>query len=135
MKLLKITAISAALLVAGATATISAEVPSLKPNAAPIGQLSTPLAGLPVQSSDPKAQTAIKVAQRWRRSRRRRNRGRAVAGAIALGIAAIIASQAARAHDRGHHYEDRHYGRKCRRWARLCDRGRDWACDKFDYRC
>lgn len=62
---------------------------------------------------------------RGRRRGRRIGRGLAIGGAI-LG-AAIIASQAARA--------EGSYGRRCRRWRRLCRRGRDWACYRYDDRC
>ncbi|MEM7748915.1 MAG: hypothetical protein AAF346_11720 [Pseudomonadota bacterium] len=131
MALTKILLASVAIIAVGATATLAAEVPAQQPIGTKIGQLSKPTASLPDVVRGAKAKTGVQVAQRWKRRRRRsRRRGRAVAGAIALGIAAIIAAEAARANDRGHHY-----GRKCRRWARLCDRGRDWACDKYDYRC
>lgn len=123
----KVLVASTALLAVSATATLAADAPE-KRAAFKIGQLSTPTANLPTGLRGPKAQKGVKVAQRWRR-RRRRRRNRAIAGAIALGIAAAIAAEAARADDR------RHYGRKCRRWARLCDRGRDWACDRYDYNC
>ena len=128
MGLMKTIVASVALLVAGATATLSAEAPAQPLDVAKLGQMSTPSTKVPLHVRGPKAQVGIKVAQRWKR-RRRRNRNRAIAGAVALGIAAVIAAEAARSH------ESRHYGRKCRRWARLCDRGRDWACDKYDYRC
>ena len=130
MRIIRIITASAAVLALSATATLSAEAPEQRASGVKIGQLSTPTAKLPIRAAGPRAKTAIKVAQRWRRrSRRRRNRGGAIAGAVALGIAAIIASEAARSHDR------HNYGRSCRKWARLCDRGRDWACDKYDYRC
>ncbi len=133
MALTKTLLASVAIIAVGATASLAAEAPVASPSGLKIGQLSTPSSGLPDYVRGPKAKTGIQVAQRWKRRRRRsRRRGRAVAGAIALGIAAIIAAEAARSHDR-RHYD--HYGRKCRRWARLCDRGRDWACDKYDYRC
>ena len=119
----------------------AAEMPdSVKQKAAITGQALSPFpaAMLSGQAIDgPKAQKAIKVAQRWRR-RRRRRRGAAVAGAIALGVlGAIAASKAARA--RGDYYYDDGYAyrhhKRCRRWARKCDRGHIWACDKLDYNC
>ena len=128
MGLIKTIVASVAFLTIGATATFAAEAPAQQLDVAKLGQVSSPSTKIPLQASGPRVEAAIKVAQRWKR-RRRRNRNRAIAGAVALGIAAVIAAEAARSH------ESHHYGRKCRRWARLCDRGRDWACDKFDYRC
>lgn len=128
MGLIKAIIASVALVTLGATATLAAEAPEQRLDGLKLSQISTASTRIPLQALGPKAQEGIKVAQRWKR-RRRRNRNRAIAGAVVLGIAAAIAAEAARAD------ESRHYGRKCRRWARLCDHGRDWACDKYDYNC
>lgn len=64
-------------------------------------------------------------------------RGRALAAGAVLGIAgaAIIAnSNRAYADDR-YEYRRDGYRSQCRRWSYRCDRGNDWACDKFDRNC
>lgn len=66
-----------------------------------------------------------------------RNRGGKIAAGIALGIAA----GALIANSRRSHADDGYYVRRsgeynrCERWAWKCDRGNDWACEKFDRNC
>ncbi len=84
----------------------------------------------------------FKVAGRFAR-----RRNRAIAGGIAVGIAALIISEAVRAKRRRHYnddyyYDDRSYvrnrgsRRQCRRWANKCDyHGARWACRKWNNRC
>lgn len=83
----------------------------------------------------------FKVASRWTR-----RRNRAIAGGIAVGIAALVLSEAIRAnrHRRHHYYDDGYYYsprtsypgyRTCRIWARRCDYGNRRACRKWNRRC
>jgi len=77
-------------------------------------------------------------------SRRSRRRNRAIIGGIALGLTALIIAESIRRERARHHYRDDYYyddddeyvtNRRCRRWARKCDRGRRWACRKLYRYC
>ncbi len=84
----------------------------------------------------------FEVAGRWHR-----RRNRAIAGGVAVGIAALIISEAIRSERRKRHYydDDRYYyrdrrysypgARTCRIWARRCDNGRISQCRKWNRRC
>ncbi len=81
-------------------------------------------------------------------SRRSRRRNRAIAGGIAVGIAALIISEAIRSkrhryYDDDYYYDNRSYNyrssypgyRQCNKWARRCDWGNNRACRKWNRRC
>jgi len=60
--------------------------------------------------------------------------GRNIAIGAAVGITALaIAGAAANAEPR--RYEPRVSRQDCRRWARHCDQGSGWACNKYDRHC
>lgn len=66
----------------------------------------------------------------------RRGRGAALGLGIGLGIlgaAAIAGSNRAYADD--HYYEGPRYRDQCGKWNYRCNRGSDWACEKFDRHC
>lgn len=71
----------------------------------------------------------------------RKGRNTALAAGAVLGIAAAAAlSSPRRAYaDDGYYVERRSYGSgyrsQCRKWNYRCDRGNDWACEKFDRNC
>ncbi|MCF6200311.1 MAG: hypothetical protein L3J67_13155 [Hyphomicrobiaceae bacterium] len=93
-----------------------------------------------VKKADMLSFKPFKVAGRYTR-----RRNRAIAGGIAVGIAALIISEAVRSKRRRnhtHYNNNRSYGRygasprQCRRWADKCDyHGRRWACRKWNNRC
>lgn len=63
-------------------------------------------------------------------------RGRALAAGAVLGLAgAAIIANSNRAYAGDRYYERRGYRSQCRRWAYRCDRGNDYACDKYEYHC
>jgi hypothetical protein len=63
--------------------------------------------------------------------------GRNIAIGAAVGITALaIAGAAANAEPRRYErYEPRVSRQDCRRWARHCDQGSGWACNKYDRHC
>ncbi len=64
---------------------------------------------------------------------RRRAAGIAAGVAVGIAAAAIIAnSNRAYADDRG--YRRSNWRARCDRWLRQCDRGNDYACEKFETR-
>ena len=94
-----------------------------------------------VKKADVLSFKPFKVASRYTR-----RRNRAIASGIAVGIAALIISEAVRAerrrhrhrHHHHHDYDDDRYAtpRQCRRWADRCDYdGARWACRKWNHRC
>jgi len=76
--------------------------------------------------------------------RHRRRVAGAIAAGVAIGIAGLIVSEAirdSRRHRRSSYYYDRRYYRsypsvrRCRIWARRCDRGNRRACRRWYRRC
>ncbi len=73
----------------------------------------------------------------------RNGRNAAIAAGAVLGVAAAVAlSSRARAddgyydrRDYGYRGDRGGYGNDCRRLSYKCDRGSDWACEKFDRNC
>jgi hypothetical protein len=68
---------------------------------------------------------------------RRRGRGAGIAAGIALGVvagAAIANSRRANAWDR-RGYRRSGWRQRCDRWLWQCDRGNDFACERFENRC
>ncbi len=66
---------------------------------------------------------------------RRGHRGAAIGAGIALGIlgaAAIANSDRAYADD---NYVVDDYPDQCSRWQYRCERGNEWACDKYEAHC
>lgn len=71
------------------------------------------------------------AAESQAKNRTARNIAIGVGAALATGI---IISEAARARGRDHYSSESHY-RRCRDLLRECDRGRGWACRRFDRNC
>lgn len=66
----------------------------------------------------------------------RKGRNLAIGAGVILGAAALAAA-ASRSEARGYGYSNRRsngFWATCRKWYRQCDRGNDYACEKYETR-